>query len=496
MGTTVQPSAGERTAILVTGMHRSGTSALAGVLARLGAGLPAEPIPGPEGDIDFYEPRAVVDLNQQILIEEGSWWGGWQSIEAEPNRHRALVAAARDVLGKEYGDQQDLIVLKDPRVSRLLPVWREAVEGLGYRCVTVLALRDPGEVAASIRGRNRLQGPTTALGWLAHVLDAESGSRDLPRVVVSLDRLARDWRSEMDRVGQRLGITWPRSLDEAATEISEFLDPRTVHREPVTAPETDEVYHLLSRWAEDDVAPDDLQVLDRWRDRLAPIRSLPSVSSHLAHANLEQDPPEIRGKRKMRPHREHAGYDREAELAWRIYSGRADGQHAAARDQRVLALERQLAFERERAKNGLTSLSVESSQRIRSLRDDVTALSSELVRVRARLEQRNAELKDLRTEVRTAIRPRARAGRRAIRMLLTILQEEARHQRRVDVRRRSDRLRAAAERLRESGLFDQEAYLRDHPDVAASGLPPEEHVLLHGKPTDYLTLPPVEKEKK
>jgi len=37
-------SKGKRQAVLVLGMHRSGTSALAGVIARLGAALPKTPV--------------------------------------------------------------------------------------------------------------------------------------------------------------------------------------------------------------------------------------------------------------------------------------------------------------------------------------------------------------------------------------------------------------------------------------------------------------------
>ena len=64
-----------RRAILVLGMHRSGTSALAGVLSLCGASLPATLLPpadyNPKG---FFESGAIVRAHQRLLAElEFSW---------------------------------------------------------------------------------------------------------------------------------------------------------------------------------------------------------------------------------------------------------------------------------------------------------------------------------------------------------------------------------------------------------------------------------------
>ncbi|MCP5043045.1 MAG: sulfotransferase family protein, partial [bacterium] len=49
-----------RHAIVVAGMHRSGTSALAGVLHRPGAELPATPLPPNENNPDGYAESRVI----------------------------------------------------------------------------------------------------------------------------------------------------------------------------------------------------------------------------------------------------------------------------------------------------------------------------------------------------------------------------------------------------------------------------------------------------
>ena len=62
-----------RTAILVTGMHRNGTSALARTLSLLGAALPDDLVPPNEGNPHgHWEPRGMVDLNDRMLASAGS----------------------------------------------------------------------------------------------------------------------------------------------------------------------------------------------------------------------------------------------------------------------------------------------------------------------------------------------------------------------------------------------------------------------------------------
>lgn len=298
-----------RTAILVSGMHRSGTSLLTRVLSLLGATLPATLIPGREekNDADYWEGRHIVDLNQRIINSNGSWWGGWQRLGSDRlGKRDELVEQAREVIRTEFGSAE-LIVIKDPRVSRLIPVWAEALEAEGYRCAHVLALRDPGRVAASLKRRDGLTAKATGLGWLAHVLDAEIATREAPRVVVSLDNLVDDWRAEIGRIESSLGLTWPKTVADIAGEVDGLVDPKLAHRASVSVPHTGQVSAIMKRWAVDDVRPHDLEVLDRWRAELEPIRTVPSATAHIRRRG-GRDIARVPGWRTF----EHEGYNREA----------------------------------------------------------------------------------------------------------------------------------------------------------------------------------------
>jgi hypothetical protein len=323
-----QPTGGtdeERVAILVSGMHRSGTSALTRAISLLGAALPDHLIEGRVGDNEpgFWEGRAVVDLNQQILDAAGSWWAGWQRIDTDSLPERAsVIERIRSVVREELAGAGDLLVIKDPRISRLLPLWTEALTQERYRTVHVVTVRPPQEVAASVGRRNGLGERASALSWLAHTLDAELFTQGQPRVFVSFTRLIDDWRREMTRVSDVLGVCWPRAYDDVAPEVDRFIDPGLRHRSITPLAAVEPVYAIVQRWCLGDERPEDRGELDRWRHQLAEVRSLSSptalVSRRRQAAAAEKPGPGRRGLRNNRMWRriEHEAFDLEAEYAW------------------------------------------------------------------------------------------------------------------------------------------------------------------------------------
>jgi hypothetical protein len=291
-----------RTAIVVSGMHRSGTSAITRVLSLLGAGLPRDIIEGRrDNERGFWEGRAVVDLDESALVANDTWWGGWQEVDAgRLLESESLVKDARHLIREEFADG-GLLVLKDPRVSRLLPLWKRAFDDEGFRCVHVVALRHPGAVAGSIGRRNLLSPEVSTLSWLAHTLDAEQHTRGEPRVLVSFENLLRDWRREMDRVSQALDVEWPEDADEAGDAVNEFIEPGLAHETPNEASgpvaSIAPLYDVLRRWAADDTRSGDEATLESWRDILAPLRTPRSAVAVVARERLRViDEVRARGK--------------------------------------------------------------------------------------------------------------------------------------------------------------------------------------------------------
>lgn len=348
----------DRSVIVVSGMHRSGTSAMTRVISLLGAALPDELVEASnDNERGFWEGRGVVDLDEKVLASFSSWWGGWQSFDpAKVQRRTRLLGDARQLL-REGFTGGDLLVLKDPRVSRVLPLWSRALEDEGLHAVHVVAVRHPAAVAASVHQRNGLGRRAASLSWLAHMLDAELYTRGRPRVFVSFERFMEDWSGEVQRIERSLGITWPRRPDEVTGDVEQFIDPALVHASGDPDPKgalatVGPVHEVLRRWAEDDVRPGDDETLESWRAWLAPVRRAPSAVAQVATQRRRVlTKAEARGQelgrlanRKVWSPIQHEGHNLEADAAWAwLLQERRHARAAEEASATIARLERELA---------------------------------------------------------------------------------------------------------------------------------------------------------
>src|SRR5690606_15260640 len=92
----------------------------------------------------------------------------------------------------------------------------------------LLVVRNPVEVARSLMVRNELPGAVGQLLWARYLLDAEAGSKGMPRSLVSYDALLTGWRQVMERVVDELGITLDFSRGDA---VDAFLTPQLRHHD-------------------------------------------------------------------------------------------------------------------------------------------------------------------------------------------------------------------------------------------------------------------------
>lgn len=206
-------------------MHRSGTSALTRIINLMGAAAPRTLLPAtPENARGYWESATLCALNEEILNACGTSWHAPRQPRADmlgTARRRGLDARLRAAIRSEFGES-DLIVLKDPRVSRLVPLYAQVLADLGYRIAPIIALRNPAEVVASAMKRDHFDLRTAQRLWLRYTLDAERATRR-PRAVVSYDALIADWRAAMAAVGRHLGIAWPSLSPAAAAEADGFI---------------------------------------------------------------------------------------------------------------------------------------------------------------------------------------------------------------------------------------------------------------------------------
>ena len=227
------PGADRRTAILVLGMHRSGTSATTRAINLLGASLPPSLLaPAADNRLGFWEPDDLWSINDSILRAADASWDDWRPIDLglipPPTRER-FQGLVRKTL-ERYFPQVGVFVLKEPRTCRLLPIWLPMVDATGATAKCVVPLRNPLEVAESLKRRNGFPLHKGLLLWLRYILDVEQHTRGRERAFFAYDALLSDWRSVERNLREALGA-WPAYSPDAARQIDDFLD--TDHRHQV-----------------------------------------------------------------------------------------------------------------------------------------------------------------------------------------------------------------------------------------------------------------------
>jgi hypothetical protein len=217
-----------RQTVLILGMHRSGTSAIAGVCHLLGAAAPARMMePATANPTGFWESETISGLNEVILGTGGCTW--YDSLAFDPAKvsavdRRDLLPCSTSALTREF-DDAPLFLLKDPRFSLVLDLWLPTFAAMNISVAPLLALRHPAEVIASLRRRDGMPGDVAAPLWLHYTLEAERHTRDQPRAVLSYEQLMQDWRGCLTRAG----VAWRVPFESAALAIGEFLRPQLRH---------------------------------------------------------------------------------------------------------------------------------------------------------------------------------------------------------------------------------------------------------------------------
>jgi hypothetical protein len=217
-----------RRALLVLGMHRSGTSAVARVLNLLGAGLGRELVPpGPDNPEGFWEHAEAVRINDDLLHGLGRTWYGMRDmperwIDSPPaNAARQRIG---ELIERDFGSSS-LCAIKDPRMCLTVPLWIDAFEAKGFEVACLFVVRDPREVVASLHHRNRWSRASLYLMWVQYLLEAASATGRRRRTLLTYDQLMSDWRGSIARVGRALQLRWPIAPESAASEaIDGFLD--------------------------------------------------------------------------------------------------------------------------------------------------------------------------------------------------------------------------------------------------------------------------------
>lgn len=214
-------------ALLVAGMHRSGTSATAGLLAEYGVDFGPSLVPAdqynPKG---YYEHADIWAINHRILNALGSDWDDigslpddwYDRVDLQAEREQLLALLRRDFA------TSGMWAIKDPRLSRLMPLWHSLCDELGVAERIILVVRHPAEVVGSLMARDGMGGGHAARLWLRYTLDMMLESREREHAVMFYDDVLASPVQTMARLADTLQLQWP-----SAPSQTRFIEPRLRH---------------------------------------------------------------------------------------------------------------------------------------------------------------------------------------------------------------------------------------------------------------------------
>lgn len=213
-------------------MHRSGTSALAGVLHALGLHTGNKLIRANDFNARGYFECVDIVATHDALLEslDSSWYDvrplreGWQDSHAFKEAKSSLLS----IFNAEFGSAE-ISVLKDPRICRLLPLWLEVFDELGVTPFFIITARTPDEVVASLARRDAMPANKASLLYLTYLLDAEQYTRSYRRMITEFSSLLNDWPSVLQKINLAFDSVLPASFLDNSDAVDAFLSVELTH---------------------------------------------------------------------------------------------------------------------------------------------------------------------------------------------------------------------------------------------------------------------------
>jgi hypothetical protein len=219
--------------LVILGMHRSGTSALTGVLHILGANLGGELLPAVPNvnDKGYWENRDIYEFDDRLLNFFGTDWYDVFDLPEEwcaKSKKLGFNDELQNLIIDNFSGRE-LWAVKDPRLCRLLPLWLDIAKQQEIELKFLLALRHPFEVAQSLNKRDGFGASHASLLWLRYVLDSDYHSRGFPRAIITFDSLLAGWKEVIAEVEQKLNLGLCLTNNDLNLKADMFLDSRLRH---------------------------------------------------------------------------------------------------------------------------------------------------------------------------------------------------------------------------------------------------------------------------
>ena len=234
--------------VIVLGTHRSGTSALTGMLAKAGFAAPSDLMPATDANPKgYWESLSIMRLNEEFLAEMESHWSsslplpaGWnESISARKWRSSLIK-----IISKTFGGAE-LPTIKDPRFCELVLGLEPWFESKLIDTSFIIPIRHPIEVSNSL-----LQAEGTDLYkalrlWMKSIFMTELATRGHRRKFISFDLLLENPTNTLEaclllvqsatdpETNAKIADLRNKARDEDLNHTTGFIEKSLRHQRPV-----------------------------------------------------------------------------------------------------------------------------------------------------------------------------------------------------------------------------------------------------------------------
>jgi len=218
--------------VMVLGMHRSGTSAVARIVNLLGIPIGREDglLIGDERNAKgYWESENLMFFHEHLLCRLGGRWDAPPRLKPRWERAWSLalmVGRARVAFEDAYGDSR-VFVWKDPRTSLTLPFWQRVLRP--KKTLAVVVHRNPLAVAESLRSRDDIPKRDALTLWEIYNRASLSNVSGIPVTFVAYESLLSDPIETAGKIARFLDRNGVAVRDAPVRAIEEFVDPGLRH---------------------------------------------------------------------------------------------------------------------------------------------------------------------------------------------------------------------------------------------------------------------------
>lgn len=219
-------------AVLVLGMHRSGTSAVTRIVNLLGLPLGRDEglLAGDERNAKgYWESANLMLFHEHLLYRLGGSWDAPPALKAgweDAWQLALMVGRARVAFKDAYGDVRTF-AWKDPRTSLTLPFWQRALRP--QKALAIVVHRSPVSVAESLQARDGMAKRDALALWEAYNRASLRHVGDLPTTYVAYETLMSDPVATAYQMARFLASNGVAVQEPPVRAIEEFVDPTLRH---------------------------------------------------------------------------------------------------------------------------------------------------------------------------------------------------------------------------------------------------------------------------